>query len=87
MLSFSNEAVGYLVGSVKDSGCRPVMPSMTCTGTNLTRTTEYILCEVFMENDKQWITYVIITDSEAGWLEIRTAPRQRNSGYRSSKKA
>ena len=42
MLSFSNEAVGYLVGSVKDSGCRPVMPSMTCTGTNLTRTTEYM---------------------------------------------
>lgn len=23
-----------------------------------------------MENDKQWITYVIVADSEAGWLEM-----------------
>lgn len=28
-------------------------------------------CEVFMENHKQWITYVITADSEAGWkLEL-----------------
>lgn len=40
-----------------------------------------------MENDKQWITYVIIANSEAGCLEIRTAQRQRKSGYRSFKKA
>lgn len=34
-------------------------------------------CEIFMENGKQWITYVIIADPEAGCLEIRTAQRQR----------
>lgn len=33
-------------------------------------------CEVFMEDDKPWITYVIIANSGAGWLEIRTAQRQ-----------
>ena len=42
MLSYSAEAVGDLVGSVKDSGCRPVMPSRICTGTILTRTTEFM---------------------------------------------
>lgn len=49
-------------------------------------------CDVFMENDKQWITYVITADSDdysrfRSWRKLELAQGRKKSGYRCFKKA